>query len=274
MRTLELHREAGVLHITLNRPEVRNAMSLGMVEELYRTFRAVQEDLAVRAVVLRGAGGQFCAGGDVKDLQAADAASSALGPHSRPDPLQGLNRAYGSLLELIDRTPQVVVAAVEGNALGGGLGLVCVSDLALTVEDSRFGMPEVRLGLLPAQIAPFVVRRIGLTQTRRLALTGILVGGREAFRLGLVHEIFFNASHFEAGIEQTLEAVQKSGPQAVAASKALLHRSAGATDLKPLLDEAAQDFARALRSEEARQGMEAFLGKQAPAWTIPPEDAS
>lgn len=272
LHTLALCREGGVLYITLTRPEVRNAMNLGMVEELYRTFLALHDDLSVRAVVLRGADGHFCAGGDVKDLQAADAAAAASSPQAGLDPLQGLNRAYGALLEKIDRTPQVVVVVVEGFALGGGLGLVCVSDIALTLEDARFGMPEVRLGLLPAQIAPFVVRRIGLTQGRRLALTGILVDGREACRLGLVHEIFSGESDCEAGLEKVLAAVRLSGPKAVAASKALLHRAAAATDLKPLLDEAAREFAQALRGEEARQGMAAFLAKREPSWTSAAED--
>ena len=108
----------------------------------------------------------------------------------------------------------------------------------------------------------------------RESFTDAVPAGREAFRLGLVHEIFSGESYLEAGLEQVLEAVRRSGPQAVAASKALLHRAAAATDLKPLLDEAARDFAQALRSEEARQGMAAFLAKRAPSWTSPVEDGS
>ncbi|NQD96966.1 enoyl-CoA hydratase/isomerase family protein, partial [Pseudomonas sp. CrR25] len=161
--TLLLERDGGVLHVTLNRPDCRNAMSLAMVTELRRVLVAVRENLAVRTLVLRGVGGHFCAGGDIKDMATARAAGPAA--------YSELNRAFGSLLEQAQALPQVVVAVLEGAVLGGGLGLACVSDIAIARQDAQFGLPETSLGVLPAQIAPFVVARIGLTQARRLALT-------------------------------------------------------------------------------------------------------
>lgn len=161
--TLLLEPIEGVLRITLNRPQSRNAMSLAMVGELRAVLAAVRDDRSVRALVLRGADGHFCAGGDIKDMAGARAAGA--------EAYRTLNRAFGSLLEEAQAAPQLLVALVEGAVLGGGFGLACVSDVAIAAADAQFGLPETSLGILPAQIAPFVVRRIGLTQARRLALT-------------------------------------------------------------------------------------------------------
>ncbi len=157
--TLLLEPVEGVLRITLNRPQSRNAMSLAMVGELRAVLAAVRDDRSVRALVLRGAGGHFCAGGDIKDMAGARAAGA--------EAYRTLNRAFGSLLEEAQAAPQLLVALVEGAVLGGGFGLACVSDVAIAAADAQFGLPETSLGILPAQIAPFVVRRIGLTQARR-----------------------------------------------------------------------------------------------------------
>ena len=176
-QTLLLSLEAGVLHITLNRPDSRNAMSLAMVGELRAVLAAVDDDLDVRAIVLCGAGGHFCAGGDIKDMANARASGS--------DAYRALNRAFGSLLEQAQHAPQVLIAVLQGAVLGGGFGLACVADIAICHQDAKFGLPETTLGILPAQIAPFVVGRIGLTQARRLALTAARFNGSEAERLGL-----------------------------------------------------------------------------------------
>ena len=162
-QTLSLEPHNGVLHITLNRPECRNAMSLQMVSELRAVLAAVRDDRQVRALVLGGAGGHFCAGGDLKDMANARAQGA--------DAYRELNRAFGALLEEAQNAPQVLICVLQGAVLGGGFGLACVSDIALADDQAQFGLPETSLGLLPAQIAPFVVQRIGLTQTRRLALT-------------------------------------------------------------------------------------------------------
>jgi isohexenylglutaconyl-CoA hydratase len=157
--TLLLNLEAGVLHVTLNRPDNRNAMSLAMVGELRAVLDSVQSELSVRALVLRGAGGHFCAGGDIKDMAGARAAGA--------EAYRELNRAFGAMLEQAQHAPQVLVAVLEGAVLGGGFGLACVSDIAIAHANAKFGLPETSLGILPAQIAPFVVKRIGLTQARR-----------------------------------------------------------------------------------------------------------
>lgn len=261
LETVRAELRDGVLHLTLNRPATRNAMSLQMVEELQTCFRAVAEDQQVRAIVLRGADGHFCAGGDVKDMAGARA---RLGS-TRDDPFATLNRAFGHLLEQVEHSPQVVIAVLEGAVLGGGFGLACVSDVALAMADARFGLPETSLGIIPAQIAPFVVRRIGLTQTRRLALLGARFDGREAHRLGLVHDVHADLASLDAALAQTLDQLHQCAPRANAVTKALLLR-VGQEPLSPLLDEAAQAFAQAIQGAEGQEGTLAFIQKRKPQW--------
>ena len=262
--TLLLSLEAGVLNVTLNRPDSRNAMSLAMVGELRTVLAAVHGDLSVRAIVLRGAGGHFCAGGDIKDMASARARSQGEGG---ADAYRTLNRAFGSLLEQAQHTPQVLIAVLEGAVLGGGFGLACVSDIAIARQDARFGLPETTLGILPAQIAPFVVGRIGLTQTRRLALTAARFDGSEAERLGLVHFSEPDDAAIAARLQQVLGQVRQCAPQANAATKALLLATESQA-LGPLLDSAAEQFAAAVTGAEGVEGTLAFVQKRAPKWTL------
>lgn len=255
--TLLLERDGGVLHVTLNRPDSRNAMSLAMVSELRAVLAAVRDDRGVRAIVLRGAGGHFCAGGDIKDMAGARAAG--------PDAYAALNRAFGGLLEEAQAQPQVLVAVLEGAVLGGGFGLACVSDIAITAADAQFGLPETSLGILPAQIAPFVVKRIGLTQARRLALTAARFDGREALRLGLVHLCADSAENLAEQLVQSLEQVRRCAPGANAATKALLLATESEA-LGPLLDDAARQFAAAVTGAEGAEGTMAFVQKRKPNW--------
>ena len=255
--TLLLSLDAGVLHVTLNRPDSRNAMSLAMVTELRAVLESLRADQSVRAIVLRGAGGHFCAGGDIKDMAGARAAGG--------DAYRSLNRTFGSLLEEAQNTPQVLIAVLEGAVLGGGFGLACVSDIAICQQDAKFGLPETTLGILPAQIAPFVVRRIGLTQTRRLALTAARFNGSEAERLGLVHFSEADSEAVDARLHQVLSQVRQCAPQANAQTKALL-LAAEHEALGPLLDRAAEQFAAAVTGAEGVEGTMAFLQKRAPKW--------
>ena len=144
-QTLLLAKQDGVLHITLNRPDSRNAMNLNMLEELIEVLTCASGDPQLRAIVLRGADGHFCAGGDIKDM----ANARAMGKSAYTQ----LNRHFGRLLEQAEQQPQVLVVVLEGTVLGGGLGLACVSDIALCLETARFGLPETSLGVIPAQIA-------------------------------------------------------------------------------------------------------------------------
>lgn len=259
--TLALQTEGPALTITLNRPEQRNAMSLNMVKELTAVFDAIRDDDAVRAVVLRGAGGHFCAGGDIKDMASARSASAKDGK----DPFRDLNRTFGTLIQQVNEAPQVTIMVLEGAVMGGGFGLACVSDLAIADKSARFGMPETTLGVIPAQIAPFVVERIGLTQARRLALFGLRISGEDAHQLGLVHELVDGENDTRAAITEALRQAQKCAPGATAATKSLLHR-VGREPMDALLDQAATDFASAVRGSEGAEGTRAFMEKRAPSW--------
>ncbi len=258
-QTLLLNLEAGVLHITLNRPECRNAMSLKMVHELSAVLDSAKADPGVRALVLRGAGGHFCAGGDIKDMAGARAAGA--------EAYRELNRAFGAMLEQAQSCPQVLIAILEGAVLGGGFGLACVSDIAIASNEAKFGLPETTLGIIPAQIAPFVVKRIGLTQARRLALTAARFNGSEAERLGLVHFSETDSAAIDARLQQVLSQVRQCAPQANAQTKALLL----ATEQEPLgilLDRAAEQFAAAVTGAEGAEGTMAFVQKRPASWTL------
>ncbi len=260
-QTLQLKPQGIALHIVLNRPQARNAMSLAMVEELQSVFTALQAMPDIRVVTLRGSEGHFCAGGDIKDMAAARNSEG----RGEADPYYRLNRAFGDLLLQVEACSQVVVGLLEGTVMGGGFGLACVSDIAIAQRDCRFGLPETSLGVIPAQIAPFVVKRIGLTQTRRIALQGLRFDGNEALRLGLVHEVADDDSTLLTASDRVIEQVRRCAPHANARTKALLLR-VGNEPMEQLLDDAAVMFAEAVRGDEGSEGTMAFVQKRTPRW--------
>ena len=251
----------GILAITLNRPAVRNAMNLAMVEEIGAALDAVADDLSTRIVVLRGAGGNFCARADIKDMVAAKSAETT----DNHDPVFELNRAFGRMIAKVDSAPQVVITCLEGAVLGGGFGLACVSDIAIADSRAKFDMPETGLGLPPAQIVPYVVTRVGLTQARRLVLTGARFDGVEAERLGVVHFVTEGLREMNALLERQITQIRNCAPLANRITKELILRVAS-MDREALLDEAAQSFATAVRSTEGREGTRAFAEKRRPTW--------
>ncbi|MBW7470622.1 enoyl-CoA hydratase-related protein [Marinobacter sp. M216] len=260
--TLLLKKQGPTLFITINRPDVRNAMSLQMVAELATIFSQIESDLHIRAVVIRGADGHFCAGGDIKDMAGARSQKAAEG---EADPFYRLNRAFGQMIQQVNESSKVVIAVTEGAVMGGGFGLACVSDMAIAGPTAKFGMPETSLGVIPAQIAPFVVERIGLTQARRLALLGLRIGAEEARTLGIVHQAAGSDQELDEMLDHALERVRQCAPVATAETKALLHR-VGHEAMSGLLDSAAEKFAEAIRGSEGAEGTMAFMQKRPPAW--------
>ena len=270
-KTLQLRYGRGILYVTLNRPEARNAMSLVMVRELGDLFTSIEPQRDVRAVVLRGAGGHFCSGGDVKDMAAARGADP--GPDGK-DPIAVVNATFGELVDRVNRAPQVVIAVLEGSVFGGGFGLACVADVALALNSASLGLPETGLGLPPAQIAPFLVQRLGYSQARRLAVTGARFDGAEAARIGVVHEAHPDAAALDAALRRVLDEVMRCAPDAIAATKRILHAS-HTQSLAPaaLIDEAARLFAAAARGPEGQEGTMAFIEKRLPAWAKSAKDS-
>ncbi len=259
LHTLAVRADGPVLHVTLNRPDARNAMSAAMVEELMEVFEDADRSSEVRVVVLRGAGGHFCAGGDVKDMAAPPPTSDGT------DPVAALNRRFGTLLQTVDGCSKAVVAVCEGAVMGGGFGLACVSDVTLVVQGARFRLPETSLGIIPAQIAPFVKPRIGSSHARRLAVTGETLDAREAVSLHLAHQHCASAEEADQRLEQVLGRILRCEPEAVAATKDLVAR-AGSEPTDELLDEAAHTFSTFATSERAQAGFMAFLSKQPAPW--------
>jgi len=217
--------------------------------------------LNIRAVVLRGTDGHFCAGGDIKDMAGARASAGK----ADSDPFFKLNREFGKMLTLANQLPQVLIVVTEGAVLGGGFGLVCISDIALSSSTAKFGLPETGLGIPPAQIAPFVVSRIGLTQARRLALLGVRFDGIEAKQLGIVHEVHEQTDQLNQALETVLQQVKRCAPQANRITKALV-LSVGNEPLEALLDNAAKSFSDAVQGAEGQEGTMAFIQKRAPKW--------
>jgi isohexenylglutaconyl-CoA hydratase len=260
-KTLLLSLDRSVLHVTLNRPEARNAMSLTMLRELEEVFAAIETRRDVRTVVIRGVNGVFCAGGDVKDM--AGARMQERTPER--DPIFEVNRAFGRTISRVEMAPQVVVTVCEGPVLGGGFGLACVADVTLVEASAELGLPETSLGLPPAQIAPFVVARVGLSQARRLALTAARFSGREALAIGIAHEVAEGTEALEAALAKTLAQIARCAPSALAVTKSIL-RNVGSMPREALLDEGARRFAECVRSEEGTEGTMAFIQKRKPNW--------
>ncbi len=259
--TLELDEQSGMVHVWLNRPDVRNAMSLDMVNELNTLFEIADANPGIRALILRGRGGHFCAGGDIRDMANARARAAK----GDGDPFFKLNRAFGRMITRANRVACPVVAVLEGAVLGGGFGLACVSDIALAHADCQFGLPETGLGIPPAQIAPFVVQRIGLTRARALALTGARFNGRTALQYGLVHETADTPQALDAAVQETLERIRRCAPGANRVTKALLLGTLE-RPLDELLDDAARAFSSAIQGEEGQEGTLAFMQKRKPRW--------
>lgn len=259
---IALRRDGAVLHVTLDRPQSRNAMSLAMVDALRRALADAEAAGDVRVVVLRGAGGHFCAGADLSDLAKARGTVAVDGR----DPVAEVNAAFGRLCAAYSATGLATVAVLEGTVMGGGLGLACVVDVALASSDASLRLPETSLGLVPAQIAPFLVERLGYSQAKRLAVTGGRLDGAQALAIGLVHEVHAKEA-LDAALADTLNRILQCAPKAVAATKSLMaharHQRA-----ESLVEDAADVFARAARGPEGEEGVMAFLQKRAPAWAV------
>jgi isohexenylglutaconyl-CoA hydratase len=262
-KNLLLQREDGVLFVMFNRPQARNAMSSGLLDDIVLLFEAIEDDRDIRAVVLRGAGGNFCAGGDIKDMAAARAAMAKAKPGE--DPIADYNRRFGVMLRKVNRAPQASIAVCEGAVLGGGFGLACVADISFAHVEANFGLPETGLGLPPAQIAPFVVERIGLAQARRLAVCGARFQGEEARRLGIAHEVFRSEQELVNLLGNTVQQIKRCAPGANAVTKEIMLR-VGRMDPDQVLDYGAQKFSEAVRGPEGAEGTAAFIEKRLPKW--------
>jgi isohexenylglutaconyl-CoA hydratase len=248
-------REGPVLHLTLNRPEVRNAMSAQMVGELRDALAQAEGDGDVRIVVLRGAGGHFSAGADLKDM-----ASRPRDPAS----IAESNARFGELCVAFAQAPLTTIAVLEGTVMGGGFGLACVADVAIASDTALFRLPETSIGVVPAQIAAYLVERLGYSEAKRLAVSGGRLDANAALAIRLVHAVQ-PAADIDAALAHAIHECLQCAPGAVAATKALMAKARFAAPAS-LVQEASQVFARAALGPEGVEGASAFVGKRKPKW--------
>jgi methylglutaconyl-CoA hydratase len=241
-----------ILRLTLDRPEVRNAFNDELIDRLSTAFRELPD--GTRAVILASEGPGFCAGGDLEWMRKAAAYSE---DENVRDALR-LARLFKSIAEC----PAVVIARIQGAAYGGGCGLVAAADVAVASADAKFAFSEVKLGLIPATISPFVIAKIGQGHARALFTTGEAFGADRALRIGLVHEVVDSVVDLDEAVDRKVSAVLSSGPEAIKSVKSLM----GHGDLS--LDECARRLARARASTEGREGVAAFLEKRKASFVV------
>ena len=257
---LVLEPENGWLRIWFNRPEARNALSDGLIAELRRILEQVARDDRIRGITLRGKGDVFCAGGDLKAFR-----SVFQGEEQNVDDVLRASRAGGELFGRLNTMPQVVLMLVDGAAMAGGLGIVCTGDIIAVTESAKFALTETTLGIPPAQIAPFIVQRLGLNTARRLMLTAARFDGNEAARIGLADFLAADAAGLDDIEAQMREQVMRCAPHANAITKELV-LAAGILDRESMIEKAAQGFAACILGDEGREGIAAFLEKRKPNW--------
>ena len=255
--TLETTLQQGVAVIWLNRPDMRNAMSAELIAELTDAVGAASEDDAVRAIVLAGRGKAFCAGADLNWMKRA----AGYGPAENEADAARL----ATLLRTIAESPKPTVARVHGPAFAGGLGLVTACDIAVASHDATFCLTEVRIGLIPAMISPYVIRAMGPRAASRWFLTAEVFDGAEAYRNGLVQEIAA-PEELDGAVNAILGQLLLAGPAALAATKALIRDVAHRPVDDALARETARRIAAARASDEGREGIASFLEKRRPRW--------
>jgi methylglutaconyl-CoA hydratase len=251
--------EGPVATVALARPDARNALNAALIAEVTRCFEELAEDEGVRVVVLSGEGSTFCAGADVGYMR--DAAG-----FSYEENLEDARR-LAEMFRAVDELPKPVVARVQRAAIGGGAGLVAAADVAVAEEGTQFAFSEVRLGIAPATIAPFVVRKIGHSRARALFLTGEGFEANRAREVGLVHEVV-PEGELDACVERVVAQLLQGGPAAQAAIKALLGQ-VEATEPMEALGLMTQLIAELRVGEEGQEGLGAFLEKREPYWRSP-----
>ncbi len=248
----------GVATVTLNRPDRHNAFDAPMIGALIEILTALDRDRGVRVVVLTGAGSSFCAGADISAMRAIAQASE------RDNVRDAMH--LGDLLAMLSSLSKPTIARVNGNTFGGGVGLVTCCDVAIANIDARFALTEVRFGIVPAMISPYVVAAIGSRQARRYLLTAESISAEAAQRIGLVHE-FASSEALDASVNRVIESLLKGGPDAQREAKELIRevRNNGTPD-EHARHTTAQRLARLRASEEGQEGLSAFLEKRAARW--------
>ena len=254
---LHLHRNGPVARLRMTRAQVHNAFDADLIAELTAALEAVADDASVRVLVLEAEGASFSAGADLNWMRGMAAASEE---DNRLDSL-----ALARLMRTLDTLPKPTIAAVQGAAFGGGVGLVACCDIAIGVRDAKFGLTESKLGLLPAVISPYVIAAIGQRNARRYFATAELFDADEALRIGLLHDVV-NPTALDTAVQRQIDLLLKAGPVASGLAKTLVREVVAHADgAKHDADNAAL-IARLRVSPEGQEGLSAFLDKRKPHW--------
>jgi len=261
-RTLKIQLDSqGVFYVTLNRPEVRNAFNEQMIDDLAHAFGVEAAGPEVRAVVLQGEGSTFCAGGDLNWMKKSVDLSFEENLHE--------TRKLTQMFSILNECPKPVIGLVHGAAIGGGVGLVSVCDLVIATQETQLSLSEVRLGIVPACIGPFVISKIGASHARRFFISAERFGAQKAKEIGLIHEVVDGAQEMKDALDPLLSNLVQCGPHALGVAKRLVadlswpERRAG---LSHCLDHVATILAEIRISKEGQEGVRAFLEKRKPSW--------
>jgi methylglutaconyl-CoA hydratase len=255
--TLTVDVRESIAIVVLARPDVHNAFDATLIRELTQALEAIDADAEVRAVILLGEGKSFCAGADLNWMRKMAGYGAA---ENLADAM-----ALAGMLRTLHRLGKPTIARVHGSAFGGGVGLIACCDIAFAAHDATFALSEAKLGLIPATIAPYVVEAIGARQARRYFLSAERFTAAEAFRIGLVHDIY-PLDELDGRINELLGALLLAGPRAQAECKELIRAVASRTIDDKVIADTASRIARVRGSAEGKEGVAAFLGKRSPAW--------
>ncbi len=247
----------GVALIWLNRPELRNALNETLIAELTDAFESAIDDDSVRAILLAGHGKAFCAGADLNWMKRAR--------DFTPEQNRADTAALAGLLRTIYESPKPTVARVHGPAFAGGMGLVTACDIALASTDAKFCLSEVKLGLIPAMISPYVIKAMGESTARRYFLTAEVIEAAEAYRIGLIHDLSMPVE-LDDKVNEVLGHLVQGGPQALRETKRLIRDVSGRAIDDTLLADTAERIARVRAGDEGQEGIASFFEKRKPAW--------
>ncbi|AMO23551.1 enoyl-CoA hydratase/isomerase family protein [Ramlibacter solisilvae] len=257
MKHLELRFDSGIATVTLNRPEVRNAFNDEVIAELTAVFAELGERDEVRCIVLAANGAAFCAGADLNWMK-------RMAEYTREENLEDA-RALAEMLRMLYHCAKPTVARVQGDVYAGGMGLVAACDMAVSVDAANYCLSEVKLGLIPATISPYVIRAMGARAAHRYFLTAERFDAAEALRIGFVHEVV-KPEALEARVGAITQALVQAGPAAMKACKALVQDVAGRDITRSLIERTVQGIADIRVSDEGREGIQSFLQKRKPGW--------
>ncbi|KRB94280.1 enoyl-CoA hydratase [Noviherbaspirillum sp. Root189] len=256
-QTLDVAVQAGVATITLNRPDVRNAFNETTIAEITQVFGELGKDVALRAIVLAANGPAFCAGADLNWMKKM---AGYTHEENRADAVQ-----LADMLRTIYTCPKPVVAKIQGDCYAGGMGLVAACDISIAVETTYFCLSEVKLGLIPATISPYVIKAMGENAARRYFLTAERFSAQEAQRIGFVHSVV-SADALDGAVADVVKALVSNSPHAVKEAKRLVQDVAGRPLSDALIADTAVRIADIRSSEEGKEGVRSFLEKRKPGW--------